>query len=655
MATRGLRAWSVLACLLAPGLALAQSMLLRESDVALMQGYPVARVASGDLDGDGLMDLAGISYIDFPDAYTQDKLLIQRQVPGNPSTFRDAQSFPVTAPQDVLVSDLDADGDPDIAVVQDAPDDALAIWINQGGVQAGTPGQMQRLALAIAGDLALRVRALDLDANPSTPPALLLLRGTGRDALLLDNHLHLGIPGLTLRQSLPHPAAVGVAVADIDGNGYPDLLVHGDGCRLWLHQGPAAPQPYALAPAEPCGAGMVHAALIETVAPGSYRLALARSDGDSWVRVSPGGTVSLPLGSGAAGITREFALLDANGDGDPDLLAARANENAAAPAQRGSPVYRRIGDAFEGTLQTVQPAWAALPLAPGATAVVLAHPLGGSALWRPQPASAPLPVVEFASDHAVLAEPRLAGELVFLPHSAAVLTTTRIDALSDSGVQRSWTTDTGPGRRRVQSDSPLGAPRYSSWSLTLASASPAGTAAIGARNTMAVLVEPREPTPGQCVIEHLYDIMARLLGGPGGGQRGTPTQLDQLRRLRDERLLASAAGNHYAELYTQLQPDLHAALVSDPQFALQLWALKEAFMPAIDNWLDGDGQAPVDASMQGALSDALSRLQAHASGALHEAVARERRALGLDQLQGQPISVLQSRWERSPLFSSGFD
>jgi len=126
-------------------------------------------------------------------------------------------------------------------------------------------------------------------------------------------------------------------------------------------------------------------------------------------------------------------------------------------------------------------------------------------------------------------------------------------------------------------------------------------------------------------------------------------------RLRDERLLASAAGTHYAELYTQLQPDLHAALVSDPQFALQLWALKEASMPAIDNWLDGDGQAPVDASMQSALSDALSRLQAHASGALHEAVARERRALGLDQLQGQPISVLQSRWERSPLFSSGFD
>jgi hypothetical protein len=228
---------SLVLALAAAGPAAAQTSLLRQANVALLRGYPVARMAAGDFDGDGLNDVAGITYVAFPDEYTQEKVLIQRQLAGGAPSFAEAQALPARAPQDLLVADLDADGDADLAVVQDDASDALAIWINQGGRQGGTPGRFGRLPLTLAYDVATQVAAVDVDANPATPPWLLLVRGLGRDSLLFGNQLDLAAPALTLQQSLGHTSAVGVAVADIDASGYADLLIYGDGCRLWTHQG----------------------------------------------------------------------------------------------------------------------------------------------------------------------------------------------------------------------------------------------------------------------------------------------------------------------------------------------------------------------------------------------------------------------------------
>lgn len=647
--------------LLLPLAVSAQTSLLHEAGVDLMRGYPVAQVSAADLDGDGLADLAGISFIAFPDAFTQDKLLIQLQVPGGAGAFRDAQSFPVTAPQDLLVADLDADGDADIAVVQDDPADALAIWINQGGAQGGSQGHLMRLTLTLAQDLAARVLAIDLDANPATPPALLLVRGIGRDSLLYASQLHLPTPTLALQQSLPHPGAVGAAVGDFDADGFPDLLIHGDGCRLWRHQVPGSGAPYVLDVTEPCGAGMVHAARIQasTEGAGQFGIALARSTGDVWVTAIPNGYFSLPLPSAAAGITRAFAFIDADGDGDQDLIAARPNENAPALTQRGSPVYRRTGTGFEGTLQTLPSAWSVERIDYGqgnGDAAVLAHPHGSTTLWQASPANSIPPVVQFVSDYGVYPAPSVAGHLQFQPFAIGQMSV-HVDAVSNLGGQSTWSEDVGAGTRTVIADAPVFAPGNSLWTLNLTEVAPAGSGTIGIRNSMQVSVVAREPPEEFCFIEALFNLLAFLTGHAidGEGSPGSLAQLDQLRRVRDERLAASAAGVHYIGLYTELQPDLYAALIADPQFALQLWALKDAWMPAIDNWLDGDARLPVSNAMQDALSQALTRMAAHGSRRLHEAVLRERRALGLDQLQGHPISALQLRWERSPMFSSGFD
>lgn len=635
----------------------AQTQLLRPVAVDAMRGYPVARVGTADFDGDGLVDLAGISFVASPDTHTQEKLLVQHQVAGSPLRFRDAGAYPVVAPQDLLVQDLDGDGDPDLAVVQDSGDDALAIWINQGGAQGGPRGQLNRLPLTLAYDLAMRVVAVDTDANPATPPALLLVRGTGRDPLLFDNRLHQTPPVLALQQTLAHPGAVGASVSDVDANGYPDLLVYGEGCRLWRHLGAIPGAPYVLAPTEPCGIGLVHAALLQ---PGSgsasYQVALATASGDTWVSATPSGFFRLPLASSTIGITRDFALIDADGDGDQDLVAARPNENAPAPAQRGSPVYRRIGDGFEGALQTLESAWSADRLSLGATpTLALAHPLQTTTLWQAQPAGSVVPVVQFVSHYGLYPAPNVVGQLAFQPFST-VQTSVHLVASTISGSPVAWSEDLGVGLRTLAADAPVNAAPGTLWTLDLTEVAPAGAGSIGSNSRMTVTVVGIKPPPEFCFLESLFQMMAILLGEANGSASPEgSTELDRLRRVRDERLAGSAAGQYYASLYTRLGPDLYAASIADPQFVPQLWALKDAWMPAIDNWLDGDGQALVSGAMQESLSEALGRLQAHASGDLHEALARERRALGLDHLAGRPIGEIQSRWEQSPLFGDGFD
>lgn len=666
-----LRVWAGWLLVLAAAAPLsAQTSLLRQANVQLLQGYPVARMAAGDFNGDGLSDVAGISFEAFPDEYTQEKVLIQLQTSESPPRFVDAQALPASAPQDLLVSDLDSDGDADLAVVQDDATDALAIWINQGGAQRGTPARFQRLALMLPYDLAAQVAAIDVDSNPATPPWLLLVRGFGRDSLLFANQLHLGVPGLTLQQALGHSSAVGVTAADIDDNGYADLLVYGDGCRMWIHQGTGVSPPYAALPEALCGpAGTVYAAAMQAMNPsiGQYGMALAAASGDTWVVVTARPTsgqpsvYGFPLSTSTIGITRAFAFIDADGDGDDDLVAARANEDALLPSERGSPVFRRVGNQFEGSLLTLGSAWSvrSTAFATGTGASLLsAHPLRMASLWQLQAASSVVPTVQFQStSRGYYPAPTLQSYLMLEPFSVAPQASLHIDAVSNGGGHSQWSEDIGAGLHAVVADAPVTAVAGELWTLNLTEVSPAGAGLIGARSTAQVSIVPASgPASGQCYLEDLYLLVAGLLGTPDhAGASGSLQELDQLRRVRDQRLAATAAGSYYADLYLTLQSDLYAATFADPQFANQLWALKNAWMPAINNWLDGDGQSPVSASMQAELTAALDRFAAHASLRLYDAVQRERRALGLDSLQGRPIADLQLRWERSPLFADRFD
>jgi hypothetical protein len=147
---------------------------------------------------------------------------------------------------------------------------------------------------------------------------------------------------------------------------------------------------------------------------------------------------------------------------------------------------------------------------------------------------------------------------------------------------------------------------------------------------------------------------ARSPGG-SGGLMGTAAELTLLQRLRDERMATTPGGSYYVDLYQALQIDLYVATFADPGLYLELWQLKDAWMPAFGNLVDGDGSMTITTEMQSRLTAALLQFETHGSAALQAAVARERAALGLEQMVGKPISSLQQHWEASPLFANGFD
>jgi hypothetical protein len=334
---------------------------------------------------------------------------------------------------------------------------------------------------------------------------------------------------------------------------------------------------------------------------GQYGVALATASGDSWTVVTTRpvsgnpNIYSYPLSTSVAGSTRPLP------SSTPTTMAIWI-WSRRAPAKtrrcRRSAARQCSANGFEGTLQTLHSAWWVQPstLLPGASAsLLLAHPLQMAGVWRSQVASNVLPIVQFQlSGLSVYPAPTLRSYLSLEPFAVAQ-TSLHIDAVSDSGGHSQWSEDLGAGVYALVTDAPVSAVAGELWTLNLTEVAPVGVGLIGARSSAQVrIVSPTQPADGQCYLEHLYLLLASLLG-TAEQPDGSPLELDQLRRVRDQHLATSAAGRYYVELYAELARSVRGHF-ADPQFANRC-GRSECVDAAINNWLDGDG-APVNAAMQ---------------------------------------------------------
>lgn len=434
---------------------------------------------------------------------------------------------------------------------------------------------------------------------------------------------------------------------------------------MWRRHDATAQSPLDSSTLATCSGRTVFAAAARdfSPAPGTTGIALGTATGDLWLVISawlPGQNPtgwSSTLTTTAAGISQEFAFIDADGDGLDDLVAARRNESAL-PAQRGSPVYRRTPDqTFGSELQRLAPAWSALTLAPTPGAVqrlALGHPGAGSGLWQADVAT---PGANLAFQmHDFYSNTLVPYAWVTItPSTQAEATSIYADALSSTGVHATLVSDVGPGiRQTTVLSSGVSTSGTESWTLTLSEVAPASAATIVEPSTATLHIVPRTLPQGSCFLEGFFLLVNHGRSAlPSATSGADPLPL--LRRLRDERMAASAGGQHYVGLYQSLQADLYVAAFADTSFWALLWDLTQSWMPAIANLVDGDGQMPVSPQMIELLERSLARFQAHGSVALTEAIAHERAALDLASLVGLPIAALQQRWEASPLYADGFD
>jgi hypothetical protein len=192
-------------------------------------------VALGDLDGDGDLD-AWVANC----CRQANRVWINQggDQGGTPGTYADSgQALGSSYSQDVALGDLDGDGDLDAWVANESANRA---WINQGGIQGGTPGTYADSGQALGNSQSWGVDLGDVDGdgdldawvtNINQPKRVWINQG-GDQGGTLGTYADSG-------QALANSFSSDVSLGDVDGDGDLDAWVAniGEANRVWINDG----------------------------------------------------------------------------------------------------------------------------------------------------------------------------------------------------------------------------------------------------------------------------------------------------------------------------------------------------------------------------------------------------------------------------------
>ncbi len=298
------------------------------------------------------------------------------QTGGTYSPERAATSFPLSgsAPPQLLLAagGLHAGFENSIVLADIANDQLYTALPNSDGTYGIQPAYGLPGLPLIAGATQLLTTDLNGDGVPD-----LLVAGANGVQVFLASHTNMSFTGFSLSITYPCTGTVqSIALADMDGDSHPDLLVEGANGRVDIYHGNADG---TFAAASEAGTGVENA----STGRGGHLVGVADLNADGLpdlVLANPQG-ITVLLGTGArnfqlaatyptASVPASFVFTDLNGDGKPDLAfdtpqgvtilysqdAVTANGQLTAAPEPS--VY---GAAFTLDLQLTTPANAAMP------------------------------------------------------------------------------------------------------------------------------------------------------------------------------------------------------------------------------------------------------------------------------------------------------
>ena len=328
--------------------------------MTLATGPDVLKVALGDLDGDGKLDIVEVNF-NSGGGPSSVSVYKNSSTVGSLS-FAPRQDFPMPlGSTDVVIADMDGDGKPDLLV----PSGNAGIWsiypnTTAGGVLSfGTPATFG--ALWHAENIA--VADLDNDGRPDV-----IVSNFGNSTISVYHNISAG-GHLQLSAATDYAVPGGsdptfVSTADIDGDGLPDVAVSnyvlnsvsffrntstGGNVSLFLQQTVAHP-PTTLSFADLNGDGQIDLLAGE---PLSGKMSVYQNNSAAVGLFSFYNNVDFT----AANYDVYTAAADIDGDGKPDLLAATTQSNSLVVYRNllGSPVIRSVvpDSAVKGQVVTI--------------------------------------------------------------------------------------------------------------------------------------------------------------------------------------------------------------------------------------------------------------------------------------------------------------
>lgn len=269
-------------------------------------------VTAADMDGDGRMDLI-TGNRDFNDASAVAVLLTQ-----NDRGFRVVNNEADEDLKDLIVADLDGDGDLDVAT---ASEDQLLVLENTGGGRLGAPG------VVTADSRTRTIAAVDLDGD-----GLPELLSTSQTSDTVSSYPNLGGLRFTTPRTTSAPGRpAAILAADLDADGTPEIVVaDGSGARVLVFAtsetgGLIENSPYLLGGATPASlqsSDMDGDGILDLVVGIDRAVAVLRGTGETGLEPA----IVLDVITSTAS---NVVVADANGDALPDILIGRSSPNEA--------------------------------------------------------------------------------------------------------------------------------------------------------------------------------------------------------------------------------------------------------------------------------------------------------------------------------------